>query len=200
DAFHLESLDLERLKREGLPEIRLLLPPYIPEAARIWIYGATESYKSLCSLWWACELSRLGVHVIYISQEIPLAEDVRRLEKLRPDWRFLHFFWMNDLDLKKRDHRAELFRTVQDTDARLVVLDTFTACWRGKEDSNDEVRDFDDDVQVPLVRAGVSILVIHHVGRPGQVPRRGVDSGRGASTQEQKADFVLTFKPYRENG
>jgi hypothetical protein len=80
----------------------------------------------------ACETSRRGREVVFVSQENPLDEDVRRLKRMDPDPDHFRFFHGAGLDLTKPDHIAAFFDACGG--AELVVLDTFTACWSGKED------------------------------------------------------------------
>jgi 5S rRNA maturation endonuclease (ribonuclease M5)/adenosyl cobinamide kinase/adenosyl cobinamide phosphate guanylyltransferase len=197
--FRMQPLDYGRLKREGIPEIQYLLEPYIPAGARIWAWGAAESGKSLWALAMAAELTRSGVTVVYVSQENPLAEDLRRLERLRPEWSHMRFFHDQGLDVNEPEHVAELVR--QARGAGLVILDTLSAGWSGDEQDNAAIAAFDRDVMQLIVREiGASILVLDHIGHPQAfVKRRGVTAGRGASSKGQKADVVLEFKAEAQN-
>jgi hypothetical protein len=195
DAFRLEPTNLPKLLAEDVPEPRILVPPYIYECSRTWVFGSAGVGKSLYAAWVGCELTKQGLYVVYISQENPLAVDVHRLERLRPNFDHLRFFHMPGLDLTQAEHRAELIR-VSDG-AALVILDTLTACWSGDENDNAQIAAIDRDVLVPLTQIGASSLVIHHTGHPQALVRReGVHAGRGASTMGQKADVVLVFKPW----
>jgi hypothetical protein len=141
----------------------------------------------------ACETSRRGREVVFVSQENPLDEDVRRLKRMDPDPDHFRFFHGAGLDLTKPDHIAAFFDACGG--AELVVLDTFTACWSGKEDDNAAVAAFDRNVLMPMLgRIGASIVVLDHTGHPQPfVRRQGVNAGRGASAKGQKADVVLEF-------
>jgi len=192
-SFSLTPLDWPALMAGGLPETRYLSRPYCPEGARIWAWGPAESGKSLWALWLAASLSREGLPVAYVSQENPLAEDARRLERLRPDWPRLRFFHDQGLDLIQADHVAEFHRATED--ATLIVLDTLTACWSGDENDNAALAAFDRGVLLPMARRGASVLTLDHTGHPQAfVRRRGVSAGRGGSVKGQKADVVLEFR------
>ena len=198
--YRLTPIDFEHLTLVGLPQVRYLLEPYVPQGARIWAFGPAESGKSLWALDVACELSRNAVEVAYISQENPLVEDLRRLERLKPNWRYMRFFHDQALDLAEPDHVAELVRICRR--ARLIVLDTLTACWSGDESKNPEIAAFDRDVLQNVVReTGASFVILDHTGNPQAFVRRaGVTAGRGASSKGQKADVVITFKSEGQTG
>ena len=198
--FRLHAVDYQRLATEGLPQVSYLLEPYVPEGARIWAFGPAESGKSLWALLVAAELTRAGHDVVYISQENPLVEDLRRLSRCSADWTHMRFYHDQGLDLAQRDHAAELVRSARR--ARLIVLDTLTACWSGDEADNPAITTFDREVLQLLVReTGATILVLDHTGNPQAfVRRRGVHAGRGASSKGQKADVVLEFRSEGQNG
>ncbi len=194
DGFHPTALDWAALEANGLPEARYLEAPYFPEGARVWGWGPAESGKSMFGLWLAAKISRQGLVVVYVSQENPLVEDVRRLRLLRPDWRCMRFFHQQGFDLGIPDHVAALLEVARG--ASLVVLDTLTATWSGDGEKNREIGAFDRDVQIPLCATGATLLVLDHTGHAQPfIKRRGAEAGRGASSKGQKADVTLTFRP-----
>jgi hypothetical protein len=192
--LHLEPLDFAKLLADGIPETEYLDFPYVPAAVRIWVFGPAESSKTMFFQWVAAKLTREGKTVAFISQENPLATDLDRLTRLRPDFSRLRFSHMAGLDLVDRSHFLEL--AVACAGADLLVLDTLSATWSGDEGSNAEIVALDRDVLSQLVRlTGVSVVVIHHTGHPQAfVNRGGVGAGRGASAMGQKADVVLVFQ------
>jgi len=197
--FELVALDWERLQREGLPKIEYLDEPLIPVRSRIWLSGPTEAAKSIWAMWEGSKLSRQGWRVSFVSMENPLAEDARRLDKLRLEWAFFTFYHHQEqpevFDLVKREHVEALITIATDQD--LVILDTFTGCWAGDENSNEAFNVFDRDVMRRVVNeTGSAILVVDHTGHPQQfVHREGAETARGASSKGQKADSFLQFKP-----
>jgi 5S rRNA maturation endonuclease (ribonuclease M5) len=198
--FKLVALDWAAILKAGLPEIRYLSAPYVPAGARIWAFGPAESGKSLWALWMACALSRDGLRCVYVSQENPLVEDVRRLSKLEPDWDRFIFVHDQGLDLAQDEHVAALVELSAGAD--FIVLDTLTACWSGDEGDNPSIAGFDRDVLQRLIReTGASVVVLDHTGNPQAfVKRRGVNAGRGASSKGQKADVVLEFRTEGQHG
>lgn len=195
DGFHAIPLDWSALQREGLPRVEMLLPPYFARGAKVVGWGPAESMKSLYAMHASAQLSREGVRVVFVSQENPLAEDVRRLERLRPDWERLSFFHDQGFDLTEPEHIHALIEAA--TGAGFVVLDTLSACWSGDENENKAIAAFERDVLTPLIRAtGATVFVIDHVGHPQPfMRRRGISAGRGASSKGQKFDIVLEFRP-----
>jgi hypothetical protein len=194
DEFAPAHLDYQRLISEGVPEVPHLERPYLPAGCSILWVGPAGSAKSIRALWGSCRLSRSGTRVVYISQENPLGVELRRLERLAPNPDHLIVYHYQGLDLTLRDHVGWLQRV--GVGAGLIVLDTFTACWSGDENSNEEVAGFDRRVIRPVIAAtGASVLTLDHTGHPTAfVPRTGVSAARGASSKGQKADLVLEFR------
>jgi hypothetical protein len=193
ERFAPEPTDWRTLIAAGIPEPEPLLDPYLYEAARTWCWGPTESGKSIWALNVGAVLSRRGVHVFYVSQENPLAVELRRIERLGPRPGYFHLYHDVGLDLARSDHREWLRRAA--LGAGLVVIDTLTACWSGDEADNAAIAAFDRELLIPLRDNGSASIVLDHTGHPQPfVRRKGASAGRGASTKGQKADVVLEFK------
>jgi hypothetical protein len=192
-TFDPRALDVATLLAAGVPEPKYLLAPYLPAGVSIWAAGGSESGKSIWTLANCSELSRSGVNVVYVSQENPLTVEHRRLSQLRPDPEHFRMFHDQGFDLGIPEHVAALSELAQG--ARLIVLDTFTACWSGEENDTAAVVGFDRDVVRPLIReTGASILTLDHMGHPQMIRRQGVNAPRGSSAKGQKADFLLHFR------
>ena len=193
DPDELMPLDFGRLLANGIPEPDYLAYPYVVRGSRIWNFGATESAKSIYWQHVARNLTREGRTVAYFSAENPLATDLDRMSRLRPDFANLDYFHMPNIDLNVREDFVRVAEACAGSD--LVVIDTLSALWSGDENSNKEVVAFDREVLVPLVRlTGAAIAIIHHTGHAQAfVNRTGASAGRGASAMGQKADVVLTF-------
>ena len=192
DEFRILPVDWTALARGGIPRLGYLDEPHIPARKRIWVVGAAGSGKSIWAAWKATQLTRAGHRVVYISQENGEEEEARRFLRLKPEFPLLRLYVDQGLDLMLVEHIAELHAV--SAGAALVVLDTFTACWSGDEDSNHDLAEFDRMVMKPLQLAGSSVLVLDHTGNPQpNVRRRGVSAPRGASTKAQKTDFLLEF-------
>jgi len=165
DGFRLEPHDLgELLAREPEP-LRYLHEPYLPVARRVWGFGATESAKSMYASWVAAKVTHEGGTVVYISEENPLDEDVRRLRRLRPVVERFRFVSGSGLDLSLEEHVDALIALCQGAD--LCVLDTASAVWSGDENDNAAVAALDREVLIPLVKGtGATVLVLDHTGHP----------------------------------
>lgn len=182
-------VDFDRLRAEGIPEIEFLVAPYFPKGASIWVFGPTESAKSMYCMWKAAELTRAGITVVYIQVENPLAVDFDRWERLHPDFRHLRYYHLSDFDLAN-PACAEWFLSTA-TAASIAFVDTFSGVWSKGED-NEATIEFDNAIVVPIKAAGTSLVTVHHEGHPQQfVHRKGAGAGRGGSAQGQKADVVL---------
>lgn len=193
DAYKLVTTDWQSLIHDGVPEIEFLDEPYIPKGARVWLWGATGTSKSIWALWVAAALSRLGITIAYFSEENPLVEDLRRLSLIKPDPRFFRWFHRSGMDLTDPLWIEAMLEATQG--CGLVVFDTWTDLWHGEEDSNGDVRDFDVDVLKPIQAQGGTPVVIHHTGHAQLFSGRGgATAGRGASALGQKADVALEFK------
>jgi hypothetical protein len=198
EGFELKPLDWQALLREGVPEIEYIREPYFPKGARVWIWGATGSYKSLWAEHEAAALSRNGVRVSYFQEENPIQEELRRLAKLQPDPAYFRLFHRSGMDLLDERWIDVLLRTTRGDE--IVFLDSLTDLWGGDEGDNRAVQMFDAAVLKPLQRQGVTPVVLHHTGhRQMFSDRGGATAGRGASSLGQKADVVLEFKSAGED-
>ena len=193
DPGVLVPLDFDKLLADGVPETDYLEFPYFARGARHWAFGPAESAKTIYMQWLAAKLTREGRTVVFISAENPLATDLDRMSRLRPDFARLRYFHMPTLDLNEREDFLKLAEVCGGAD--LVVLDTLSAIWSGDENSNREIVKLDREVLAPLVRlTGAGIVLIHHTGHPQAfVSRGGANAGRGGSAMGQKADIVLVF-------
>jgi hypothetical protein len=193
DGFELVPLDFTKLLVEGIPEPDIL-HVYLVRGSRIWGFGPAESAKTLFFQWVSAKLTRERRTVVFISAENPLATDVDRMSRLRPEWSRLRYYHMPPLDLADPTHLLELLRVSHGAD--LVVIDTLSATYSGDENSNADIVKLDREVLVPLVaKTGAAVALIHHSGHPQAfISRGGVGAGRGASAMGQKADIVLVFQ------
>ncbi len=198
DGFALAPLDWQALLRDGVPEVEYIDEPYFPKLARVWIWGATGSYKSLYCAFVAARLSRGGVRVFYFSEENPIGEELRRLDRLRPDPEHFRIFHRSGMDLANPLWIDALLAVTKGDD--VVFLDSWTDLWAGDENDNRSVQLFDAAVLKPLQAQGVTPVVLHHTGHRQMFSERGGSSaGRGASSLGQKADVTLEFKDAGEN-
>ena len=181
-----------------MPEVQYIREPYLPKLARIWVWGQTGSMKSLWCEHEAASLSREGVRVSYFSEENPLAEELRRLERLRPDPAYFRLFHRTGMDLTDEHWVAALLAATAGDE--VVFMDSLTDLWSGDEDKNREVQQFDAAVLKPLQAQGVTPVTVHHMGHQQMFSNRsGATAGRGASSLGQKADVTLEFKAAGDN-
>jgi len=142
----------------------------------------------------ASGLSRRGRGVAYISQENPLAEDLRRLKGLGPDVERFRYFYGQGVDLSRADHVAAVLAAVDG--CAVCVLDTLSACWGGDESDNAAFSALDAQLLTPMALGGCSPVILDHTGHAQAfVARRGVSAPRGASAKGQKVDVVIEFRP-----
>ena len=193
EGYSLTPLDWLALIRDGVPEVEYIEAPYFPKMARIWVVGATGTFKSLYCQWIAARLSQRGVRVSYFSEENPLQEELRRLSKLRPDPDYFHLFHRTGLDLLIPEWvQAMLEATRGDA---ITFFDSWTDLWSGDENDNRAVQQFDALVLKRLQAQGTTPVVLHHTGHRYMFSdRKGATAARGASSLGQKADVMLEFK------
>jgi AAA domain len=185
-------LDWQAMLRDGVPPVDYLDPPYFVRAARTWGWGPSGTAKSIFAMWKAAALTRAGHRVVYISEENPLVEDIRRLGRLNPDPDLMIVYHREGVDLARPEWVREVLRVSEG--AAMTVFDSWTDCWQGDENDNRAVQQFDSTVLKKLQDLGVAPFVIHHTGHPSMFgARKGVNAGRGASSLGQKADVVLAF-------
>jgi hypothetical protein len=185
-------LDWQAMLKDGVPPVDYLDPPYFVRAARTWGWGPSGTAKSIFAMWKAAALTRAGHKVVYISEENPLVEDIRRLGRLNPDPDLMIVYHREGVDLARTEWVREVLRVSEG--AAMTVFDSWTDCWSGDENDNRAVQQFDATVLKKLQDLGVAPFVIHHTGHPSMFgARKGVNAGRGASSLGQKADVVLAF-------
>lgn len=197
-GYELEPTDWVALLREGIPPVDYLDEPYFPRGARIWIWGATGTSKSIYAMWKAAALSRAGHRVAYFSEENPLPEDLRRIGLLRPAPGLFRWFHRSGMDLQDPTWVQVMLAAA--SGCALVVFDSWTDLWHGDEGDNRAVQEFDATVLKPLQAVGATPVVVHHTGHRYMFSdRKGATAGRGASSLGQKADVTLEFKGEADN-
>jgi hypothetical protein len=185
-------LDWQAMLRDGVPPVDYLDPPYFVRAARTWGWGPSGTAKSIFAMWKAAALTRAGHKVVYISEENPLVEDIRRLGRLNPNPDLMIVYHREGVDLARPEWVREVLRVSEG--AAMTVFDSWTDCWQGDGNDNRAVQQFDATVLKKLQGLGVAPFVIHHTGHPSMFgARKGVNAGRGASSLGQKADVILAF-------
>jgi hypothetical protein len=97
------------------------------------------------------------------------------------------------LDLREQLQRDRLEEAIQENNIRMVVLDSFSMCWSGDENSNSEVGTFYNQMRGMIERTGASFLPVHHLDKPqgGRSKHPIMFSIRGAGQLVQQADAAL---------
>lgn len=196
DTEALEPFDY--LSYEG-DETRWLFKPYLPEAGRVLAYGRHGSLKSLWAMWVAARLSREGRNVAYFALEMLPSDVARRMKQLDCDrdrfkvYRRFRF-----------DSAANVGLVIDALKGySLIVVDSFSAAYKGSMNDNDGIARLDAEVFLPIVEAtGATLLILDNTGNPVITDRGKVspDHARGASAKGDKMDVTLMFeKPYADN-
>jgi hypothetical protein len=195
-GFELAPVDFERVRLEGVPEIEMLLPPYVPRGASVQLVGPTEVAKSMWAQHQAAIATRLGFRVAYFQGENPFPVEFARWERLKPDHEgFRLFDAVGLLDLADPAQAEWFLQRVEGFD--LVVVDTWSSFWPGED--NEATLEWERQIVTPIKSRGSTLLTIHHEGfKQPFSPRGGATAGRGGSAQGQKADVVLDFDPGKE--
>lgn len=144
------------------------------------------------------------VHIVYIDQEMGPDDLWGRLSDLGwdPDNPLfdtlvdnLHYYQLVDLPpLDTRDGGEALENIVSSHDACLVVIDTVSRVIEGNEDSSDTFRNMFRHSLTRFKRAGVTMLLLDHLGKDAS---RG---SRGSSGKEDALDVVWQLKTTSNEG
>ena len=104
----------------------------------------------------------------------------------------VHLLAKAGLLLEDAGCQAHIRAEIQRVGAKLVVFDPYSGLTSTAENSNDEVK--------PIIRFwrslnldGVTVLVLHHAGKP-QEGQRSIDRVRGASSLNQAARFAYMLR------
>lgn len=183
-------------------EIEWLYEPYIPARARVLLFGAAGSLKSLWAAWVATKLAREGHKVAYFSLEMQPHEAATRMKKMDPPKENFRLF--TKFKLGNPDYLEMVCNALQGYS--LIVIDSFNAAYqffgqRGRDD--DQMAVLDNEVFQPLTqRTGAALLILDNTGKPvwtDDGPHEQTQA-RGTSAKGDKMDLTLMLsRPYEDN-
>lgn len=202
--------------------IPYLMEPIIPEDSIMLVAGHSGTYKTWHILSQMLDAAfgyewtdHPGIKkpitpytTIYINKEMSRAMLDQRLKLLavnkryadRPDFQEIlekHIVVVEEkeMDLASQPQRDRLENLIQLTGAKHVVLDSFSMCWTGDENSASEVAAFFMLIRGITERKHVAWTLIHHLVKPPQGSKRGKDPDRfnvrGSGQLIQQTDTAL---------
>lgn len=207
--------------KKGIPH---LIHPLLPEASIMLVAGHSGSLKTWHLLQLVMDLATgkrwldhpdLGiastpVNSIYVNKEMSGTILGHRLGLMSRHPRYADMgedelrdilskrvFTVDEaiLDLNSELQRDRLEEAIQENNAKVVVLDSFSMCWSGDENSNSEVGGFYAQMRGIIERTGTSFIPAHHLDKPqsGRSKNPIMFSIRGAGQLVQQADAALIF-------
>lgn len=174
-------------------EVEWLLEPYVPKQARVMVFGAAGSLKSLWAMWVASQLSKEGHRVAYFSLEMSPREVARRLKKMDPPKDKFRLF--RSLNFDNAEDLAAACDLLQGYS--LIVVDSWSAV-SGEQNSNDAIAKLDRTFFLPLIEAtGATLVLLDNTGQSILTDRgqkMSPDWARGASAKGDKMDLSIHFE------
>jgi len=192
-------VDWQKLWTDDRPEEEWLAEPIIPKGRAIALYAPAKAGKSTITLAIVAALATGGrilgqtratpTNVLYLDYEMTEDDLIERLTDLgygpQDDLTHLHYALLPSLPpLDTIDGATALLHLCDQTQAQLVVVDTFGRAVEGDEDRADTVRAFYRHTGLSLKARGIAVLRTDHSGK-------AVEKGmRGSSAKADDVDIV----------
>jgi hypothetical protein len=204
--------------KNGIPH---LIVPILPEASIMLVAGHSGTLKTWHMLSLIADiatgkkwldhpemtLSSGPVNVLYVNKEMSGVILGERLGLMMKHERYKSMPDIEDilqnrvftadeaiLDLRLKEQRDRLEESILENSIRAVVLDSFSMCWSGDENSNSEVGSFYNHLRGMIERTAASFIPVHHLDKPqgnGRSKHPVMFSIRGAGQLVQQADAAL---------
>lgn len=170
-----------------------VIPGFLYEGMAAITFGERGTGKTLLTIHCGMELAARGQSMVWIDYQNGSRLAVERIMSLGGTPLLndhIHHIAQPGIDLSNRENAALLRRMVQDTDTRLVVIDSMMdavalARDRGLDsNSGDDIVRFMDDVIGPLKQMGVAVMIHDHASKADKF------STKGSNDKENSADLV----------
>lgn len=176
-----------------------LFEPYVPRAARVLLYGASGSLKSLWAAWLGAHLSQEGHRVAYFNLEMQQSRFAKRMRQLPyadpKNFKVFGKFMMGQ-------HLGTAIKNFEGYS--LLIVDSWSQA-QGDLSSNDNdgISRLDAEFFQPLIAAtGATVMLIDNTGKDTVTEKGKVkaDEARGASRKKDIQEVALWFdRPYQDN-
>jgi ribosomal protein L37AE/L43A len=137
--------------------------------------------------------------VLYLQQEIHNAGMLERLSKMT-DIREssvrnnLLFFAMDRvLKITRESDREQICKSIEETVPDLVIFDPYCTFHNDNENDTSQMNGVMDLFFGILRKYNIAILLVHHVGKPQLLARRGAHNLRGSSAIPDRADATIVL-------
>jgi hypothetical protein len=198
ESFLDELVDAEGL--ESLPDPEPLIQGVLDKDTLNWLQGKPNHGKSLLALdiaacvasgkeWYGFKCEQ-GI-VLYVvaegskgAKKRKTAWEIHNEQKMSPQVKFLP----RNVRFKNQSDHAKLYRTVEQLQPVLIILDTQARVAAGiEENSNTQMGEFVEALDRLRLICGSAVLTVHHESRDGT-------NLRGGSVMEGAAETVLRIK------
>lgn len=212
------------LIEEAVHEVPHLINPLLPEEGILVLAGHSGTYKTWHGLQ-LCLDGALGIpwldhpslrqpepfSTLYVNKEMGGKMLGQRLRAMARNERYvghpeydevirerIHFVDESSVDFLEEIQRRRVEEAILDLGVRLVILDSFSMCWTGDENSSSEVGRFYAQLRGITERTGVAWTLIHHLLKPAGIRKREhvQFSVRGSGQIMQQADAALVMAAY----
>jgi hypothetical protein len=207
------------LIEEAVHDVPHLIQPLLPEEGIMVLAGHSGTYKTWHGLQ-LCLDGALGLSwldhpdlsiaepfsSLYVNKEMGSKMLGQRLRAIARNERYakhvdyettikdrIYFADEASLDLAEDVQRSRLEDAIRSLGVRLVLLDSFSMCWAGDENSSSEVGRFYSQLRGITERTGVAWILLHHLLKPTGIRKKDhvQFSVRGSGQIMQQADAGL---------
>jgi hypothetical protein len=183
------------------PEPPFHLYPLMPEHCFSWVYGPTESSKSMVFVGLAAQASHRNIKSSIYSLENPSHIDRYRVRRLAPNpdnFRITNqYIDINDArqlnDLVERNRPGGHGSWLDGRGTDWLIIDTYSHAFNGsREETNARAIEFSRRVRYIMHEVGCSVILLDHTGymQPGEP--------RDASAKRQQADQAIMMEKVGE--
>lgn len=214
------------LIEEAVHEVPHLINPLLPEEGILVVAGHSGTYKTWHGLQ-LCLDGALGIpwldhpelkhpepfSTLYVNKEMGSRMLGQRLRAIARNDRYAkhadydrvireRIFFADEsvIDFLEAIQRERIESTILDLGVRFVVLDSFSMCWSGDENSSSEVGRLYSQLRGITERTGVAWGLIHHLLKPAGIRKKEhvQFSVRGSGQIMQQADAALVLAAYED--
>lgn len=214
-----EFKDLKTAMIEGVPELNWIVDKIVPERGITIIGAPPKNYKTFFAMDMALDVSMnehylsnfstIQCNVLYVDEENGYATLLRRFKQLGvakeikeyPENLFISSMKGIKLDDGASNGRGVLSALIEETGAKIVILDSLVRFMVGKEDNASDVRKVFESLKWLMEEYGVSFVILHHFRKGHKPGDNAMDSLRGSGDFAAFADVIVhTWSPRKGTG
>lgn len=195
---------LEEIRKDTKPPF--IVNDFLPSAGLAMVAAPPKARKSWCVMQLA---HAVGTGTDWLGFSVPQAQKVLYVQAELPNWMVaeritqmygeqslenVKFFHVPAANLLEDDDLQGLLDSVNEFDAKLVIIDPVANFWQGDENSSSSVNLLFS--QVARIQAlGCSVVMVHHTRKTDVNERLSPQHQRGSNVFFARPDAVMTLSP-----